>query len=146
ERGLLYQTRLSAVTRQELRLALRNVSELAFEHFRDAGVQRAAGLTQQCAIGGVLNESMLEKIGGVRRKALPEEQSCPGKPVERRGQVRLGRSGHEGEQRVRELAPDRGADLRHALSRTQPVEPRRERRVQARWDGERRRGDRRNGA
>src|ERR1700722_9066102 len=77
-RRLLYHTGLGAVSRQKLRLVLRDVSELAFEHFRDAGVQRAAGLTQQCAIGGVLQESVLEKIGVVRRQALPKEQSRPG--------------------------------------------------------------------
>src|SRR3984885_15970021 len=49
-RGLLDQPGLGAVTRQVLRLALDNLGELAFEGFGDAGVKRAARLTQQRAI------------------------------------------------------------------------------------------------
>jgi hypothetical protein len=75
---LLYHTGLSAVSRQKLRLVLRDFRKLAFNHFCDAGVQRSAGLAQQSAIGGVLQESVLEKIGVVRRQALPKEQSRPG--------------------------------------------------------------------
>ena len=44
---------------------------------------------------------------------------------------------------MRELAPDRRADLRYRLGRTQPVEPRHQRGVQAGGDGERRRRNRR---
>src|SRR5262245_36150656 len=44
----------SAVTRQDLRLALGDVSEVAFEGIADAGMQSASPLAQQRAISCVL--------------------------------------------------------------------------------------------
>src|ERR1700722_18617946 len=43
-RGLLDQAGLGAMARQQLRLAFRDLTELAFEGFDDAGVQRASRL------------------------------------------------------------------------------------------------------
>ena len=74
-RGLLDQPSLGAVTRQQLRLALGNLGELAFEGFGDAGVKRASRLAQQRAIGRVLHQGVLEQIGRMRRHALPEQQT-----------------------------------------------------------------------
>ena len=45
-RGLLDQPGLGAVTRQQLRLVLSNVSELVLESFGDASVKRASRLAQ----------------------------------------------------------------------------------------------------
>ena len=60
-RGLLDQPSLSAVTRQQLRLVLGNLGELAFEGFGDAGMKRASRLAQQRAVGRVLHQGMLEQ-------------------------------------------------------------------------------------
>src|SRR5271166_5413568 len=81
-RRLLYQTGLSAVSRQKLRLVLRDFRKLAINHFCDAGVQRSAGLAQQSAIGGVLQESVLEKISrGPRARArVPPRPFAPLRP------------------------------------------------------------------
>jgi hypothetical protein len=45
---------------------------LAFERFRDTGVQRASPLAQQRAIGCVLHQGRLKQICRVWRHALPE--------------------------------------------------------------------------
>ena len=74
-RGLLDQPGLGAVTRQQFRLALGDLGELAFEGFGDAGVKRASRLAQQRAIGRVLHQRVLEQIGRMRRRALPEQQT-----------------------------------------------------------------------
>ena len=74
-RSLLDQAGLGAVMRQELRLALGDLGELAFEGFGDTGVKRASRLAQQRAIGRVLHQRMLEQIARMRRHALPEQQA-----------------------------------------------------------------------
>jgi hypothetical protein len=66
------QTRQSEVTRQQLRPALGNLGELAFQSFGDTGMKRASRLAQQRPIGGVLDQSMFEQIARMRRPALPE--------------------------------------------------------------------------
>ena len=74
-RCLLDQAGLGAVTRQQLRLALGNLGELAFKNFGDASVKRASRLAQQRAVGRVLHQRVLEQISRVRRHALPEQQT-----------------------------------------------------------------------
>jgi hypothetical protein len=54
------------VTRQQLRLPLRDFSELAFEGFGDTAVKRASGFAQQRAIGCILHQGMLEQVGRMR--------------------------------------------------------------------------------
>ena len=130
-RGFLDQTRLGAMTRQQLRLALGNVSELAFEGLGNAGVKRTPRLAQQRAIGRVLHQRMLEQIGRVRRRALAEQQTGRNKTVERSFEFRLRLAHYRGQQGMRELPADHGADLRYLLRRAEPVKPRHQRGVQA---------------
>ena len=70
--------------RQQLRLALGNLRELALEGFGNTSVKRTSRLAQQCAIGRILHQSMLEEISRMRRHALPEQQTRLNKTVERR--------------------------------------------------------------
>ena len=56
--------------------------------------------------------------------------------VERGLQLRIGPAGDRGEQHIRKLAPERGADLRDLLDRREAVEPGEQRVVERRWDGE----------
>ena len=70
-RGLLDQASLGAVTRQQLRLALGDLGELAFECFGYSGMKHASRLAQQRPISRVLHERVLEQITRVRRHALP---------------------------------------------------------------------------
>jgi hypothetical protein len=60
------------VARQQFRLVLGDLGEVAFKRFSNTGVQRAPWLAQQGAKRGVLNESVLEQIGRMRRHALPK--------------------------------------------------------------------------
>ncbi len=86
---LLIQSSFRAVPSQKLRLVLGNLGEFALERFRDTGVERASGLAQQRAIGGVLHKRVLEQIGRVRRQALPEQQTSCDETVERSLQFRF---------------------------------------------------------
>ena len=123
-RSLLDLPGLGAVARQQLRLALGHLRELAFEGFSDTGVKRASRLAQQRAIGRVLHQRMLEQIARVRRHALPEQQTSRNETVERRIEFRLRLVHHRSQQGMRKLTPDRRSDLRHLLGRAEPVEPR----------------------
>ena len=82
-RGLLDQPSLGAVTRQQFRLVLSDLGEVAFEGLGNAGVQRASRLAQKRAVGRILHQSMFEKIACVRRHALPKQQTCRNETVER---------------------------------------------------------------
>ena len=73
--GFFVQASLRAVTCQYLRLVLDNVGEATFDGFHDAGMQRAARLAQQRAIGRVLYQCVLEQIGRVGRHPLSEQQT-----------------------------------------------------------------------
>ena len=62
----------AVVMRQQFRLVLGDIRELALKGFGDTGVKRATWLAQQSAIGRVLHQRMLEEIGRMRRHALAE--------------------------------------------------------------------------
>ena len=145
-RGLFDQASLGAVTRQQLRLALGNLGELAFEGFGDTGVKCASRLAQQRAIGRVLHQGMLEQVGRMRRHTLPEQQTSRNETVQRRSEFRPGFAYHRSQEGMRELPPDRRADLRHLLGRAEPIEPRHQRSVQTCRDRQCRRRDCRNSA
>jgi hypothetical protein len=119
------------VTRQQFGLALGNLGKLAFERFRDSGVKRASPLPQQCPIGCVLHQGMLEEVCRVWWHALPEQQTGGNKSVERRRQLHSRLAHHRSQQCMRKLPPDRSANLRHLLGGAEPVETRHQRCVQA---------------
>ena len=50
--------------------------------FCGAAVQRLAPAFEQALLGGVLNERVLETIGGHRRRALDEQEVCVGEPIQ----------------------------------------------------------------
>jgi hypothetical protein len=81
-------------TRQQLRLALGDLRELALKGFGDTGVKRASRLAQQCAISRVLHQAMLEQIGRMRRHAPPEQQTSLNETIKRRTQLCLGCTNH----------------------------------------------------
>ena len=116
DRRLLDQTRLGAVTRQQLRLAIGDIRELNFEGFGDTGVKLAPRFAQQGAVGGVLHERVLEEIGRIGgapwRESSPDCRSrSSAEPSSLPGQAR-----HGGKQGMGKLPPDRRAGLRHALA------------------------------
>ena len=82
-RSLLNKCRLRAVTREQLRLVLGDLRELALKGLDNAGVKRSSRFAQQRAIGRVLHQCVLEQIGRVRRHALLEQQTSSDETVER---------------------------------------------------------------
>jgi hypothetical protein len=72
---------VGAVTRQHLRPGLGDIRKLALDGFGDASMERASRLPQQCAIGRILNQRMLEQLSGVRGDSLSKEQTSSNKTM-----------------------------------------------------------------
>jgi hypothetical protein len=76
-------------------------------------------------IRGVPHQSVLEGEGRIRTLACPPEHQLRGDQLVERGlELRLGPVGDCGEQRVRELPANRGADLGDLLHRGEAIEAR----------------------
>ena len=86
---------------------------------------------EQGAVGGVLDQRVLEAVGRLGRGAAAEHELGGDQLVEGGLQLRLGPVGDRGEQRVGELAAERGADLRDLLDRREAVEAGEQRVVRA---------------
>src|SRR6516165_1677834 len=69
----LDQPGLGAVTRHQLWLTPCDLRELALKGFGNSGVQRTSWLAQERAISRVLYQRVLEQVGCLRRRALPEQ-------------------------------------------------------------------------
>ena len=76
---------------------------------------------QQIFISRVLNERMLEPIIGLRRPALHQQDIGVDEFFQRCLQRCLLNRGHSAQQRIREIAANDGADLRHLTRRTEAV-------------------------
>ena len=87
--GVFRKVSFGEVVREHLRLGCRDVRERLLERPGNSRVQRLPPIAQQCAVGGVLNEGVLEQIGRVRGDAISEQQPGLHQTVERRGQFRL---------------------------------------------------------
>ena len=100
------------MTRQHFGLVLGDLVELGLEGLGDSSMKVASRLAQQQAIGGILHKSMFEKIGGIRRHALAEQQPRPHESVELHFQLRLRPARHCGQEFMGEFATDRSSNLR----------------------------------
>ena len=81
----------------------------------------AAGF-EQGAVGGVLDQRVLEAVGDIGRRAAAVDQLGRDQLIEGGLQLRLGPLGDRGEQPMRKLAPERGANLCDLLDRGEAVE------------------------
>src|SRR4051812_36999235 len=128
--------------RQEFRLTRNPLGKAPLHDFSDARMQLLPITAQKRAVGGILNQSVLEEVSRMGRRALSEQQAGANETVQRRSQFRLPLAYQRGQQRIRKLAPNRGPDLRDLLGWAEPVEPRHKRRVQAGRDRQRMRWNR----
>ena len=72
--GLLGETPLREMVRQELRLGLGRLREVSFKHLRDASMQLLAPGLEQRLVGRVLDEGVLEAVARLGRRAAAEDQ------------------------------------------------------------------------
>ena len=104
------------------------------QNFGRAAVQHLAAALEQAVVGGVLDQRVLETIVRLRARALGDEEVRVGEPVERGLEGGVVDPAHSTQQRVGEISPQHGADLRHLARFAQPVEPSRERLLKRRRD------------
>jgi hypothetical protein len=119
--------------RQEFRLALDEISKMLFQRRRDPGVQFLASSAQQCAIGGVLHQRVLEQVGGVRSGTATKQQSRIAELSQRGLQLTLSTLHHRRDQLIGKLAAEHRADLGDLLGRwPEPVQASHQRGMQRR--------------
>jgi hypothetical protein len=125
---------------EQLRPRFRGVWELLFERLRNPGMQLLALRLEQRLVGRVLDQGVLEAVGRLGWDAAAEYQLGCDQLIEGGLQFRVRAVGHRSEQRMGELAADRGADLRDLLDRGEAVEAGEQRVVERRGDRECRQG------
>src|SRR4051794_16076992 len=128
--------------RQEFRLPRHPLGEAPLHDFSDARMQLLPITAQKRAVGGILNQSVLEEVSRMGRRALSEQQAGGSETVKARPNSPLPLAYKKTQQRKKNLPPNRAPDLRALLGRAEPVEPRHKRRVQARRNRQRRRRNR----
>ena len=107
---------------QHLRMGLNCRQKMQFERPRNLGMKLLAAAPQEGLIGRILNERVLEDVDRLGRLAAAEQQLGGDQLVERGLELRLRPVGDCGEERVRELAADRGGSLGDLLDRGEAVE------------------------
>jgi hypothetical protein len=113
----------AVVLRDDLRPGLYEVRKPLFQRLGDAAMQGLSRATQQGAVGGILDQRVLEQIFRRRRGAALEDQASLDEAAQSLLQFGFGVRHGRGQQLIGKVAPDCGADLRHTLGRrTEPVE------------------------
>ena len=133
---LPHLARRGAVPRQRLRLARGDLRPQPLDRLRRAAVQAAPALAQQRAIGGVLQQGVLEAVAGIGRRrrsgaAARSPRAAPARPPAAPAAGRRRRR-----QVMREFPPQHRAGQRHLPHRGGAVEPRHQRGLQAAGDRE----------
>ena len=102
--------------------------------FGGAAVQRLAPALEQAVVGRVLDQRVLEAIARLMARAFGDEEVRAGEPVERGLKGGVIDLADRAQQRIGEVSPQDGADLRDFARVAQPVETRRERLLKRRRD------------
>jgi len=135
--GLLGLPSFRVVVGEKLGLLLRDLRRDLLQDGGALGVELLAPGAQQGAVGGFLDQRVLEHVGGVVRRAALVDQ-LGAEQVAQCGVQRVALDRGQGrEMRESELAPDHGAHLGQLLGGRMPVEPGQQRVVQRVRDGQR---------
>jgi hypothetical protein len=126
------------MVREQLGLRLRFPGELLFQNPHDASVELRAARLEQGGVSGVLNQDVLEAVGGVWQGVAAEDELRLNQFLEGSFEFGLGPVCDCDEQGIGELTTDRGADLGDLLGRAELVEPGKQGVLEGRGNGERR--------
>ena len=116
--------------RQQLRLGLGGLREARCQDLRNALVILLPGALEQRLIGRILDEGVLEHVGGLGRGAALVEELGLHELMQLALQGRLVEMRHGLEQLKAKLPPKDCAQLRNAFGREEPIEPGHERVLQ----------------
>jgi hypothetical protein len=135
---LFRKARAGVVLRKEFGLPFDELRELFLHDLRDASMQVLAAGFEERAVGGVLDQRVLETVDDIGRGAPTVDKLSRDQLVEGGLQLRLGPAGDRGQQPMGKLAPERRADLGDLLDRGEAIEAGEQRVVQGRGQRERR--------
>jgi hypothetical protein len=121
---------LRVVLRQQFRLRRHCLGKLRLQHLGNLLMVLLSGATQQRLIRHLLDQGVLEAIGRLWRHAPLVQQLGVDELRQGRLQLSVGPARHALEERIGELPPERGAQLRHRFRSTEPIQPRHERILQ----------------
>src|SRR5262245_12419104 len=110
---------------------------MPFQRLCDPCVQLLTLVTQQRAVGDVLNQGVLEQIRGPRRRTTTEKQAGARQLSERLAQLRVPAASDSSEQFVGKLATKGGAHLGEHLDSMQTTKPGQQQSLEARRNGQR---------
>jgi hypothetical protein len=136
--GTLDLASFRQMMRQEFRLTRDPLGKAPLHDFGDARMQLLPIAAQKRAVGGILHQSVLEGVNRLWRRSALEHKFRSDEPSQFVLQLPLVSGGDGAEQLVRKLTADGSSGLRYLFgSRPEPIEPRQERRLQCRRQGER---------
>jgi hypothetical protein len=131
--GEVVEARFGEMMRDDFCLG-RYALGLIAQEFRGTAMQRLPAALEQAVVGRVLDQRVLEAVVRLRACALGDKEVRAGEPVERRLEGDVVKPADSVQQRMGEISPQDGADLRDFTRRPKPVESRRERLLQGRRD------------
>jgi hypothetical protein len=124
------QTGVGVMVGENFRLCLRGFGKMGFQSLCDLPVKLFPFAPQECLIGGIAHECVLEHVSRSRRCAVWENKLGSGELGQCVLELRFAHGGHRCQQGIGELATDRGTDLCHLLDRCKSIQPRHERILQ----------------
>src|SRR5580700_6285299 len=98
---------------QEFGLTRDPLGKTPLHYFGDARMQLLPIATQKRAVGGILHQSVLEDVNGLRRRPASEHQFRSDEPGQFVLQLPLVSGSDGAEQLVRKLTADGSSGLRH---------------------------------
>ena len=99
--------------RQEFRLTRDPLGKAPLHDFGDARMQLLPIAAQKRAVGGILHQSVLEGVTGLRRRSALEHQFRSDEPSQFALKLPLVSAGDGAEQLVRKFTADGSSGLRH---------------------------------
>src|SRR5437588_2832180 len=103
--------------REDLWASFDEVRKPLLQRLGNAAMQSLTWAAQQGAVGGLLDQRVLEQIFGRRRRAALEDQAGFDEAAEGLLQFGPGELRGRRQQLIGKVAPDGGAGLRHILGR-----------------------------
>src|SRR5947209_5946283 len=129
--SLLFQVGLCQVLRQGLRMGVLHFRELPIDDARNDQMEFLAPALQQCLVGCVADQRMLELVNGVWRDAAHVEQFSVGELAECGSELRFRNWMYCVQQRIGKIVTEYSTNLDYFLSRPESVQPRHQRIMQS---------------
>src|SRR5690242_11819693 len=106
----------------QLRLTFGDIGKFLLDALRNTSVKTAARVPKHRAVGRILDEGVVEQIGGIRWLPLPEQQPSIQEPIQSSSELMGRLPRHRLQHLMRKITTDRGGNLGHLLGGAKPIE------------------------